>query len=76
MKILKGGKKKNNQAPFEVFGFRLFDKVLYNNEICFIYGRRKSGCFDIRDFDGKNSKNVTYKKLKLIRGKRYPIILK
>lgn len=76
MKILKGGKKKNNQAPFEVFRFRLFDKVLYNNEICFIYGRRKSGCFDIRDFDGKNSKNVTYKKLKLIRGKRYPIILK
>lgn len=76
MKILKGGEKKNNQAPFEVFGFRLFDKVLYNNEICFIYGRRKSGCFDIRDFDGKNSKNVTYKKLKLIRGKRYPIILK
>lgn len=76
MKILKGGKKKNNQAPFEVFGFRLFDKVLYNNEICFIYGRRKSGCFDIGDFDGKNSKNVTYKKLKLIRGKRYPIILK
>jgi hypothetical protein len=76
MKILKGGKKKNNQAPFEVFGFRLFNKVLYNNEICFIYGRRKSGCFDIRDFDGKNSKNVTYKKLKLIRGKRYPIILK
>lgn len=76
MKILKGGKKKNNQAPFEVFGFRLFDKVLYNNEIYFIYGRRKSGCFDIRDFDGKNSKNVTYKKLKLIRGKRYPIILK
>lgn len=76
MKILKGGKKKNNQAPFEVFGFRLFDKVLYNNEINFIYGRRKSGCFDIRDFDGKNSKNITYKKLKLIRGKRYPIILK
>ena len=76
MKILKGGKKKNNQAPFGVFRFRLFDKVLYNNEICFIYGRRKSGCFDIRDFDGKNSKNVTYKKLKLIRGKRYPIILK
>ena len=76
MKILKGGKKKNNQAPFEIFRFRLFDKVLYNNEICFIYGRRKSGCFDIRDFDGKNSKNVTYKKLKLIRGKRYPIILK
>ena len=76
MKILKGGKKKNNQAPFEVLGFRLFDKVLYNNEICFIYGRRKSGNFNIRDFNGENPKDVSYKKLKLIRGKRHPIILK
>lgn len=76
MKILKGGKKKNNQAPFEVFGFRLFDKVLYNNEINFIYRRRKSGNFNIRDFNGENPKDVSYKKLKLIRGKRHPIILK
>lgn len=76
MKILKGGKKENNQAPFEVFGFRLFDKVLYNNEINFIYGRRKSGNFNIRDFNGENPKDVSYKKLKLIRGKRHPIILK
>lgn len=76
MKILKGGKKKNNQAHFEVFGFRLFDKVLYNNEINFIYGRRKSGNFNIRDFNGENPKDVSYKKLKLIRGKRHPIILK
>lgn len=76
MKILKGGKKKNNQAPFEVFGFRLFDKVLYNNEINFIYGRRESGNFNIRDFNGENPKDVSYKKLKLIRGKRHPIILK
>lgn len=76
MKILKGGKKKNNQAPFEVFGFRLFDKVLYNNEINFIYGRRKSGNFNIRDFNGENPKDVSYKKLKLIRGKRHPIISK
>lgn len=76
MKILKGGKKKNNQAPFEVFGFRLFDKVLYNNEINFIYGRRKSGNFNIRDFNGENPKDVSHKKFKLIRGKRHPIILK
>ena len=76
MKILKGGKKKNNQAPFEVFGFRLFDKVLYNNKIFFVYGRRKSGSFNIRDFNGENSKDVSRKKFKLIRGKRYPIILK
>lgn len=76
MKILKGGKKKNNQAPFEVFGFRLFDKVLYNNEIFFVYGRRKSGSFNIRDFNGENSKDVSHKKFKLVRGKRHPIILK
>lgn len=76
MKILKGGKKKNNQAPFEVFGFRLFDKVLYNNKILFVYGRRKSGSFNIRDFNGENSKDVSRKKFKLIRGKRHPIILK
>lgn len=76
MKILKGGKKKNNQAPFEVFGFRLFDKVLYDNKICFVYGRRKSGNFNIRDFSGENPKDVSHKKFKLIRGKRHPIILK
>ncbi len=76
MKILKGGKKKNNQAPFEVFGFRLFDKVLYNNEIFFVYGRRKSGNFNIRDFNGENPKDVSHKKFKLIRGKMHPIILK
>ncbi len=76
MKILKGGKKKNNQAPFEVFGFRLFDKVLYDNKICFVYGRRKSGNFNIRDFNGENPKDVSRKKFKLIRGKRHPIILK
>lgn len=76
MKILKGGKKKNNQAPFEIFRFRLFDKVLYNNEILFVYGRRKSGNFNIRDFNGENPKDVSHKKLKLIRGKRRLIILK
>ena len=29
MKILKGGVKRLNQAPFKVFGFRLFDKVIF-----------------------------------------------
>lgn len=52
------------------------DKVLYNNKICFVYGRRKSGSFNIRDFNGGNSKDVSRKKFKLIRGKRHPIILK
>lgn len=37
---------------------------------------RKSGSFNIRDFNGENSKDVSRKKFKLIRGKRHPIILK
>lgn len=52
MKILKGGIKKPNQAPFKVFGFRLFDKVRYQDNVYFVYGRRTSGCFNIRDIDG------------------------
>lgn len=65
-----------NQSPFEVFGFRLFDKVLYNNKIMFIYGRRKTGSFNIRDIEGNNPKDVSYRKFKLYRGKRNPICIK
>lgn len=66
MKILKGGIRKLNQAPFIVFGFRLFDKVMFQNEIYFIYGRRISGQFNIRDINGENKKDVSYKKLRYI----------
>lgn len=66
MKILKGGIKKPNQAPFKVFGFRLFDKVRYQDNVYFVYGRRTSGCFNIRDIDGDNNKNPTFKKLTYI----------
>lgn len=66
MKILKGGIKKHNQAPFKVFGFRLFDKVRYQDNVYFVYGRRTSGCFNIRDINGNNNKNPTFKKLTYI----------
>lgn len=72
-KILKGGKKKMNQSPFEVFGFRLFDRIVFNNQYYFIYGRRASGSFNIRDIDGKKPKDISCKKLKLYRCKRYMI---
>lgn len=49
---LKGGVKKNNQAPYIVKGFRLFDKVLYEGTKCFIFGRRSRGYFDLRTLDG------------------------
>lgn len=67
-KILKEGIKKSNQASFEVFGYRLFDKVLYNKEEYFIFGRRSSGFFDIRNLQGEkvSKESLSYKKLKLI----------
>ena len=66
MKIQKGGKKRMNQSPFKVFGFRLFDKVMYQNDCYFIYDRRVRGCFNIRDIDCKNAKDVSCKKLRYI----------
>lgn len=50
--LLSGGRKKLNQAPYLVKGFRLFDKVRYNGQECFVFGRRSSGAFDIRLIDG------------------------
>ena len=65
--ILKGGVRKSNQAPKEVYGFRLFDRVMYNGQECFVFGRRTSGYFDIRKLDGtKVHPAVSYKKLKLL----------
>jgi N6-L-threonylcarbamoyladenine synthase len=66
MNLIKGGKKKLNQAPFIVKDFRLFDKVLFQNIECFIFGRRTTGYFDLRKLDGAvihRSAGVKYIKL-------------
>ena len=66
-KILKGGIRKNNQAPYEVKGFRLFDKVLFKDIECFVFGRRSIGYFDIRLLDGTSiHKSVKFSELKLL----------
>ena len=66
-KILKGGIRKRNQSPYLVNGFRLWDKVRYNGEECFISGRRSSGYFAIKKYDGAVvSNSASYKKLTLI----------
>ena len=63
----KGGVRKRNQTPYTVFGFRLFDKVRYKGQICFIYARRASGSFYLKNLDGTTiSGGITYKKLRLI----------
>ena len=63
--------KKLNQAPYIVKTFRLFDKVKYQNQECFIFGRRSSGYFDIRMLDGtKVNNSVSYKKLELLEARK------
>jgi len=66
--ILKGGVKKLNQAQYEVRGFRLFDKVQYQGERYYVFGRRNSGFFDIRTLDGTkvNKGSISCKTFKLI----------
>ena len=65
--FLKAGRKKLNQAPYLVKGYRLFDLVEYAKELYYVYGRRATGYFDIRKLDGtkvnKGSINCKYLRL-------------
>lgn len=74
-KINKGGTRKLNQTPKFMFGFQLFDRVLYKGQECFVFGRRSSGGFDIRKLNGeKINANVNYRKLKHIEYKK-PLLI-
>ena len=65
--ILKGGIRKNNQAPREVHGYRLMDSVVYAERPCFVNGRRRSGYFSLSDISSKVLVgSVSYKRLTLI----------
>lgn len=65
--LLSGGRRKLNQAPYLVKGFRLFDKVRYNGKECFVFGRRSNGYFDVRDINGtKIHPAISFKKLTFI----------
>lgn len=69
--ICKGGKRKANQTPYLVKGFRLFDKVLYKGRKCFISGRRATGSFALKTFDWeKVTDGVTCRKLRLLEKRR------
>ncbi len=71
--ILHGGIRKENQAPYVVKGFRLFDKVLFEKKEYFIFGRRLNGYFDIRDLFGNkvNNGSISYKKLTLVEKRKH-----
>lgn len=66
--ILKKGVRKRNQAEYEVYGFRLYDKVLWKGRICFVFSRKSTGYITLRLLDGTRVKeSASYKKIKLLR---------
>ena len=76
-KIQKKGRRRLNQSPRFVCGFQLFDKVEYNGETGFIFGRRIKGYFDIRDLSGvKIHASANVKKISLVRRRRSLLIEK
>lgn len=76
--FLKGGRKKLNQAPFLVKGYRLFDLVEYQKDLYYIFGRRYSGFFDIRKLDGTkvNKGSISCKHIRLVDTRKTIIIEK
>lgn len=66
--ILRGGRRKLNQAGKYVKEYKLFDVVKFNNNAYTIFGRRDSGFFDIRTLSGEkvNNGSISCKKVKFI----------
>lgn len=63
----KGAIRQRNQSPYIVNGFRRYDKVMYNKIECFITGKRSSGYFQLKTFDGTViSQGASSKRLKLL----------
>ena len=63
----KNGRRKRNQCSYEMFGFRRYDLVLFENMIYYINSLRSSGCFVIKSLLDKTfQKNLTYKKMTFI----------
>lgn len=78
LQILKGGHRRNNQAPKYVFGYQLFDKVqLPDGREGFIIGRGVCGGFKIRRLDGEVLReSIRYKKLKFLEKRKAILIEK
>jgi len=65
--ILKGGIRKNNQAPREIRGFRLMDSVKLRGRQFYIKGRRITGQFALSNITGRLCFNsITFKQLKIV----------
>ena len=67
-KLFKGSRSHiRNTAPRYIQTFQRFDKVKFKEETCFVFGRRRSGYFDLRKLDGQViHRSAKAKKLKLV----------
>ena len=65
---LRKGVRKLNQSEYLVKGYRLFDKVRYQGKEYFVFGRRKTGFFDIRTLSGEkvNNGSLSIKKIAFV----------
>ena len=65
---LRKGVRKLNQSGYLVKGYRLFDKVRYQGNEYFVFGRRKTGFFDIRTLSGEkvNKGSLSIKKISFV----------
>ena len=62
----KGHVRKAASLPTVMFGFRLYDIVMYNNHRYYIKSRRSTGSFTLVSVEGLKDTNRTYKKLTLL----------
>ena len=67
-KLYKGARSHvRNTAPREILGFRRFDKVEWGGKEAFVFGRRSTGNFDIRDIGGQSlHKSIHVRNLRLL----------
>ena len=62
----KGHVRKAASLPTTVFGFQLYDLVLFNNHRYYIKGRRSSGAFALVSVEGLKNEERRYRKLTLL----------
>lgn len=62
----KGHIRKAASLPTTVFGFQLYDLVLFDNHHYYIQSRKSSGSFRLVSVEGLKEENRSYKKLKLL----------
>ena len=67
-KLFKGARSHiRNTAAREILGFRRFDKIEWENKEAFIFGRRSTGYFNIRDGNGETlHKSIHANKIRLL----------